>query len=234
LTTLLTWDVGTVFCEKPLTDDIERSRRIVEAYRAQNRRLAVNYLRRWETSARQVKDEIAEGVWGALLSGHGLYTKGIYANGSHLIDLAQYLLGPLEAQQATSWLIDHQPDDPTIAGRLATGDCAPVTLAIGDARLYSVFELDLLFEKGRITFGDSGWTLCRRRAVADRRFSGYTSLEPATWKPTSMDDTMRLAVADLHAIAGTPRQPPSTGETALAAQEVCRRLHDLMKGECRE
>ena len=227
LQALLDWDVRLVFCEKPLTIDTALSQEIVDTYRARNRPLAVNYQRRWDPSVRKVKADIASGRWGRLLSAHGIYTKGIYANGSHLIDLLHTLIGPLEPIMVTEQRIDYLPDDPTLGGILRTEDHRLVVLSIGDSRCFTIFELDLLFEQGRITFGDSGWTLCERRVTPDPRYERYFILEPQIIRPSTMDRAMSAAVANLYEFLAGERELVSTGETALVSQLTCQRLHAL-------
>jgi len=227
LAALLDWDIGLVFCEKPLTDDLEQSRRLVEAYRAAGRLLVVNYQRRWEPIARQVRREIAEGRWGRLLSAHGIYTKGVLANGSHLVDLLQFLIGPLTPERVFEARADYSDADPTLAALLRDGDWAPIVLSIGDTRHFTIFELDLLFEQGRVTFGDSGWTASRRRVIDDPRYANYRILEPLVPQPSGMAQAMTAAIASLHDSLTSGEEPPSTGATALAAQEICYRLLQL-------
>ena len=127
---LLESNTRLVFCEKPLTSDIEQSRRLVAAYAANDRPLAVNYQRRWEPTVLTLKEEIASGQWGRLLVANGLYTKGIFANGSHLIDLLHYLVGPLEPEAVTDALEDYLDTDPSLAARLRTQLGAPVILSL--------------------------------------------------------------------------------------------------------
>jgi len=227
LQALLDWDVRGVFCEKPLTTDASVSRLLVQAYRQQNRPLAVNYLRRWEPETSRVCADIAAGRWGRLLHAHGVYTKGIYANGGHLIDLLQMLVGPLTPIAVTDCRIDYLRDDPSLGGLLRTADGAPVVLSLGDCRRFTIFELDLLFEVGRVTFGDSGWTLCERRVIDDPRYAGYRILEPALSRRTGMGTAMSAAVANLHACLTAGHELASTGQTALASQMTCESLHAM-------
>ena len=226
LKTLLAMDVGLVFCEKPLTAHIADSRRLVAAFAERGRPLAVNYLRRWDPAVAELKGEIEAGHWGALLSAAGLYTKGIFANGSHLIDLAQYLLGSLTPKGVTRVVNDYLPDDPTLEGWLETASGAPLTLRAGDTRHFTVFELDLLFEQGRASFTQSGFTLTRHRVVDTPRFAGYRILDDGDARPTGLGTAMLDAVGNIHRHLTTGETLASTGATALAAHELCAALMD--------
>jgi len=227
LAALLEWDVSLVFCEKPLTDDIAQSRRLVEAYRAANRPLVVNYQRRWEPCADQLRQEIADGKWGRLLSVQGIYTKGVFANGSHLIDLLQFLIGPVTPERVFETRTDYSEVDPSLGALLRSAGGAPLILSIGDSRHFTVFELDLLFEQGRVTFADSGWTIICRRIIDDARYAHYRILEPLVPRPTEMGRAMSSAIASLHDSLTLGAEPRSTGATALAAQEICHALLQL-------
>ncbi len=198
LAALLDWDVRLVFCEKPLTDDITQSRRLVAAYRERNLPLVVTYQRRWEPCVDALRQEIAAGQWGQLLSAHGLYTKGVLANGSHLIDLLHFLIGPLTPERVFETRADYSQADPSLGALLRSAQGTPVILSIGDTRHFTVFELDLLFEAGRVTFADSGWTMSRRRIIDDPRYANYRILEPLVAVPTAMGHAMSAAIASLH------------------------------------
>lgn len=230
----LAMDVGLVFCEKPLTSNISSSRQMVAAYAARRRPLAVNYIRRWDSEVQALKAEIESGAWGRLLAARGLYTKGIFANGSHLVDLLHFLFGPLAPVSVSDLVDDSLPDDPTLSASLRTPAGALVTLTAGDRRCYTVFELDLLFEKGRVSFAESGFKVCRRRVVDDARFDGYRVLEPAEWRDTGLDSAILAAVGNIHAALAGDAPLASTGETALLAHETCAALVRMAGGATTE
>ncbi len=79
---LLDTEVKAVFCEKPLTDDVAGSERLIKAYAEAGVLLAVNYLRRWDPSVVALRHEIESGEWGQVRTAMGYYTKGVLNNGS--------------------------------------------------------------------------------------------------------------------------------------------------------
>lgn len=221
---LLEMSIGVVFCEKPLTANLTSSKRLVEAFEAEGRPLAVNYGRRWDPSMAELKREIAVGGWGRLLTAQGLYTKGIFANGSHMVDLLHFLLGPLEPVAVLRVVEDYLPTDPTLDAVLRTQDGAIIHMAACDRRAFTVFELDLVFEKGRVTLGDAGFRIMKRRIVDDARFDGYRVLESGLWQMTGFEAALPAAVANIHDCLAEDAIFPSTGRTALDAQHVCAEL----------
>ena len=153
---LLDTPVRAVWCEKPLTGSFQRSARIVEAYRGADKALAVNHLRRWHPAMRDLRAEIAADKWGAVRSVVGFYTKGIRNNGSHMIDLVQFLIGPLSVRAVATARIDYDAADPTVDAILTTQAGVPVHLVGGDARDYALFEVEIVAAGGSIRIERSG------------------------------------------------------------------------------
>lgn len=224
LRALLHLDVAVVFCEKPLTEDAGEAARLVAEYAARGKTLAVNYLRRFDPTVTALQADIAAGRLGRLQGAVGLYTKGILNNGSHMVDLLQHLLGPLEPARVDGALVDYIPADPTLSCALTTVDGATVRLLGLDRAAYTIFELDLLFEQERVRLVDSGFAITRQRVVDAPRFDNYRVLAAPEPAPTGFDIAFAEAAAAILAHLTTGAPLASTGESALAAQAVCARL----------
>lgn len=238
LDTLLSMPVRAVCCEKPLTADPSDGRRLAAAYADAGRPLLVNYPRRWDPAMAALREEIAAGLWGEVQAVTGLYTKGVLNNASHLIDLIQFLLGPLRPVSGTFRFVDHQPEDPTLDALLRTSAGAPVHLIGVDRRAYSLMELDLVMQYGRVTLEDGGFTIRCRRPGPDPRFAGYRTLDHGAWQPSGLEQALPRLVTDLHRLLTDP--PPGGGggnaEAAVSAQTLVAELVQLsgtrrMKGE---
>jgi predicted dehydrogenase len=227
LESLLRGPARLVFAEKPLTDDLARSRAIVEAYGAAGKPLAVNYLRRWAPGLATLKADIAAGRLGRFIKGSAWYTKGLLNNGSHFLDLAAFLLGDLRPGARLGGIDDGRAEDPTLDVMLRTGDGAPLYLLAANARAFTIFEADLLFAEARIRLTDSGFCLLRQTVTRSERFDGYSVLGPAEDGDSGLGQAMLDAVDNIarHLTDGTPLV--STGRSALAAQDLCAALAAL-------
>jgi predicted dehydrogenase len=113
-----------VLCEKPLALSLDGARRMAAAARASGRVNSVNYRYRWVPSARYLKELVETGEVGAVRQVFMNYFNaavldpttpiqwrqtraeggGILADiGSHLIDLALWLLGPIRRVRCDLW-----------------------------------------------------------------------------------------------------------------------------------
>ncbi|CAA7618672.1 Gfo/Idh/MocA family protein [Magnetospirillum sp. UT-4] len=211
-----------VWCEKPLSLDLAAATRLVEAYRAAGVLLAVNYMRRWDPDMVALRDDIASGRLGRLQSAFGRYTKGIATNGSHMLDLLAFLTGaPLAPLAVHRRLDDFSADDPTLTATLATADGAPVQLAGLDRAAFTVFELDLAFERARVTIEESGYRMRRQAVVDNPRYPGYRMLEAAESRPTGLGRAFLSAADNIHRAVTAGAPLASDGASALAVQSLC-------------
>lgn len=223
---LLRMGLKAVFCEKPLTGDPTLSETLADRFRAAGTILAVNHQRRWAPGIARLRDELNSGDWGEIRAICGIYNKGIVNNGSHMLDLVDFLAGPATLLSVGPARKDG-PEDPTVDAMLQLGTGSVVHLVGSDARDYARFDLEIVAEKGSVRIFDLGFRIEERRAIPSAAFSGYSELGPSAISPSGLDIAMKLAVADIaSAIAGGP-SPQSTARTAIASEAICARIRVL-------
>lgn len=210
-----------VFAEKPLTQIAGASADWVRRYEAAGIGLAVNHTRRWAPDIVALAADLAAGRHGAVRAASGFYTKGIGNNGSHMLDLLAMLLGPLSLVAAGSPRFDFWEDDPSVPALLTTGDDIPVTLNIGDAGDYALFELRIVTEKGTIEMIDGGLGWVLRPAGKSTTFAGYRALQPGAASEGRYFEAMRAAAANLYDWLKHGAPLASDGRSALTAQKLC-------------
>lgn len=213
-----------VICEKPVTIHITDTRSIVRLYRRLRIPIVVNYSRRFDRVVQEIKHAITTEKYGKVLCASGTYTKGIMHNGSHMIDLCRFLFGEARSIIATLAVADDNPSDASIGGYLEFKLCKQFHLLVGDERAYSIFELDILFEKRRVRLVDSGFYVSVQEVRSDRRYARYHCLSHPITKRTSLNRAM-LALVD-HAVHYLSRGQLLTGrvEEAEKTQRVCELL----------
>lgn len=224
---LLDMPPALVICEKPLTADYLASVRITEAYRERGICLAINYQRRFDPVVTELKKKIDFNDLGRLLGGTVHYSKGLMHNGSHAIDLLRFLLGEVKGYLSVKKTFDFTVTDPSVSGfvRFDHGDIA---LIPGDERIYSVFEVDLLFEKARYKFSHSGMNIEIQKPLADDVYPGYFELFTDEAHKTGFTTTLGYLVDECitYLSVGTPMR--NLAVTALGTQLLCEKM---VKGE---
>lgn len=219
-----------IFCEKPLTNSIERSRQWVHACAAQRVQLVVNYTRQWDPAVQALLEELEADQWGAIRSIACFYNKGVVNNGGHLIDLLLRLLGPLEVVAVTGRDHDFWPDDPTVAALLCSRETGvPVSLNPSNAQDFSYFELELVCEMGVIRMRNGGMQWEVRRASSSEHFKGYKALAEVECREGEYMQAMTRAVTEIYDHLNKRHAVRSTGESALAVHALCDQILEAAK-----
>jgi predicted dehydrogenase len=218
---LLDSPVRAVFCEKPVCDDVAVTAKFVESFTRAGKVLAVAHSRRWDERLARLQHDLADGRWGPVRAVVGIYNKGVLNNGSHMVDLVQFLIGPLTLKAVTGSRFDHDRDDPTVEAVLSTPQGVNVHLVGVDSRDYSVFELQIFAAQGAIGIEQSGFTLRLRRAGPSPLYPGYRALDQGIWEPTGLDTALYRAVDNIHAALCNNASLASDGASALSAQRLC-------------
>jgi predicted dehydrogenase len=213
-----------IFCEKPLTTSLVETERLVEKCRKSNILLAVNYSRRFDPDVSKLQVEMQKGLWGRLRSIIGCYNKGILNNGSHMLDLINLLIGPMEIVKVGKPIYDFFPTDPTVPVWLEGADALPIHLVCGHAEDYAIFELQLVFSQGALTMEEGGMFWRERRVINSATFQGYRVLDDGVRHAGQYPRSMLQAVDNIYQAMAKGKPLASTGESSLVAQRMCEQI----------
>ena len=208
-----------ILCEKPLATELEQGKELVRLAKESGKTIAVAYVRRYAENMRTLQRLVADGELGPLRAVTGWYGKGLAHNGSHWFDLLRMLAGEVAWVEATDWLRE-DGDDPSLDVTLGLAAGAVATLRATDSKAFSIFEMDLLTERGRISVRDGGHHIELYRAQPSARYSGYSELLPEAHDFGDMRNTMLHAVEDLADAVASARPALCTGEDGLAALRI--------------
>lgn len=170
------YNMKLVFSEKPLATDTSKAYEICELYKARKIPIMINYSRRFVPEFNQLRLNIKKGSYGKFIAGTGYYGKGILHNGSHMIDLLRFLLGEIEDVKAVDSTSDYSNEDLSISGIITLFNKKRFYLQNISHLLYTIFEMDLLFEKKRIRIVDSGFFIEEYEIEKNEQFSGYKTI----------------------------------------------------------
>jgi predicted dehydrogenase len=220
----LTLKPRLIFCEKPVTLNLAQTQQAVTSCARQQVLLAVNHSRRWSPEVQQLKQNLAQGQWGAVRSVSAVYNKGMLNNGSHMMDLLLNLFGPLRITHVGQAVVDYFDADPSVDACLQTADGVPIQLNVAHAQDYALFEMQIFTEKGVIVMEDGGARWRFRTAVPSIQLPGYNFLNHGEWLVPDGSPMLRNAVANLHDALSYGATLNCTGIHALQAQILCEQI----------
>lgn len=215
-----------IFCEKPLTSELADARRLIEACDASGVLLAVNHTRRWAPDIISLRDALARKETGEIRAVSCTYNKGILNNGVHMVDLLQFLLGPVHLASTGAPLWDFWDDDPTVPALMKTEKGVSITLGIAHAADYALFEMTILTERATLTMEDGGARWRKRSVIDSKIFPGYRSLDQGIFYDGTYEEAMSGAIREIHQALSFGHPISSTGRSAVEAQALCSMIRD--------
>lgn len=192
-----------IICEKPLVGSPSDWSGVAPRLAASTTPVILHYQRRFDAAHQALRERIRAGEWGSLLSFHAHVAKGLLHNGCHMIDLIQFLLGDLESLKGAA--LRPMPGD--LAGT-AIARLGPASIAGGvegtvtglEAPEYSLFELDLVFARGKVEIRKIGQEIALFVARPSAVYPGFNDLE----RQGNIPGTLGGAFAGLYAQAADP------------------------------
>ncbi len=150
LSSLLDRKIQGIWCEKPMAIYSKKARYFIEKSKQRQILIQVSYWRRFIPEIQEIKRKLARGEFGKLNSISGYYPETFKNNGSHLIDLINFLVGPINPFYVhVEGLMDVNGDGPvTVLSTIENG--LTCILKPIPRRNYNIFELDILTDTTRI------------------------------------------------------------------------------------
>jgi predicted dehydrogenase len=216
--------VKFIFLEKPAVTTTEEAHAVRSLYADLPVRVQVNYTRRFVPEIRRIRAAIRSGSYGAFLTGTGYYGKGLLHNGSHLVDLLQFLVGEVGRAEKVSETVDFYDRDPSVSALLSMCRGGVFHLCHIDSRKFHVFELDLTFEKKRIRIRELG-TIIEEYSVGENGlFAGHPTLTKDAEYPTEHPKAMYRAIANMRDNLDRNEPLICSLEESLDTVEICSRI----------
>lgn len=215
-----------ILCEKPLAYDLTEARQMVEGCESAKVKLFVNYMRRADPGAIEIKKRIEAGTITAPIKGCAWYSKGFLHNGSHLFNLLEFWLGAFVKAKVLNHgrLWEDQDPEPDVQVEFEHGK---VVFQAAWEEAFSHYTLELLSPSGRLRYEQGGEHITWQSTHSDPNFPGYKILQAAPEMIANGMDRYQWHVAEQLADA-LAEKPPSlcTGRQALATLEA---MHQIIK-----
>ncbi len=176
-------NIRTIICEKPFVQTQEELDELKILMHIHPKKVLLNFMRRFDPSIQHLRLLIESKDLGKLLSFNGKFTKGLYHNGSHMLELIEHLCGEITSLSAHS-LNKHEDD---LYGNFLI-NCSQIQGVLqnfsGDN--FALFELELILSKGRILLKDSGHHISIE-TIEPSRYKNYFNLKTTR----QFEDTMK-------------------------------------------
>jgi predicted dehydrogenase len=216
--------VKFIFLEKPAVRTIEEADLVGAIYSNLPTRILVNYTRRFLPEIKTIREAIRNGHYGAYLTGVGYYGKGLLHNGSHMVDLLNFLVGEISDVQKLEEIADFYDQDPAVSALLTMRVGGIFLLRHIDCRKFDVFELDLTFEKKRIRIRDFGGIIEEYSLGDNSVYTGYRTLNKGAEYQTEHRSAMYHAISNIHNNLEFGETLVCTLEESLETVRTCERI----------
>lgn len=213
-----------ILCEKPLAYDIEEASQMVEACESVGVRLFVNYMRRAEPGAIEIKARIESGQIEVPIKGVVWYSKGFLHNGSHFFNLLEFWLGPfLKATILDAGrLWDCRDPEPDVQVDFELGR---VIFMAAWEEAFSHYTIELLSTSGRLRYDQGGELITWQSTQVDSQIAGYEVLQRNAETISNEMNRYQWHVVNNIAIALTNGQHTlSTGKQSLKTLEAMHQI----------
>lgn len=209
-----------ILCEKPLAYNVVEASNMVVACESAGVKLFVNYMRRSDSGAIEVKKRIESGKILAPIKGVVWYSKGFLHNGSHFFNLLEFWLGAFVKARVldSGRLWDNQDPEPDVQIEF---ECGTVVFQAAWEEAFSHYTIELLSPSGRLRYEQGGEFIAWQSTHSDPNFSGYKILRTAPEMIANGMNRYQWHVTDqlASALANKPHSL-CTGWQALATLEA--------------
>jgi len=213
-----------ILCEKPLAYDLLEARDMVEACESAGVKLFVNYMRRADPGAIEIKARIESGQIAVPIKGAVWYSKGFLHNGSHFFNLLEFWLGAFVKAKIldAGRLWDNQDPEPDVQVEFEWGK---VVFIAAWEESFSHYTIELLSPSGRLRYEQGGESIAWQSTHADPNIAGYEILQTVPEMVANGMSRYQWHVADqlASALADKPHTL-STGRQSLATLEAMHQI----------
>lgn len=214
-----------ILCEKPLSYEAIAAQGMVERCERIDASLYVNYIRRADPAVTEVKARLLDGRIHTPVKGVAWYSKGVFNNGSHFIDLLQYWLGPVRNHAVLNPGRKLGPDfEPDFRLQFDAGEVVFLAAREED---YSHYTIELVAPNGRLRYDCGGEEVRWQGTVSSATAPGYVVLDPTPESIPGDLDRIQWHIADQLAVA--LRGDSSSLCQAREALRLVETIHSICK-----
>jgi predicted dehydrogenase len=185
--------IKAILCEKPISYKLDEAEEMVSVSSQKKIRLYTNYMRRCDSGIISVRNRIQQGEIKGPIKGVCWYSKGLYNNGSHYLNLFQFLLGKVVGFEViNSGRVWHGVDpEPDLKIRFESGE---IYFHAAHDENFSYHRIELIASNGRLEYygGKIRW----QKTIHDLNNANYIILDNDFEEIQSDTARLQFFVAD--------------------------------------
>lgn len=228
---LLKYDFKLLIAEKPFSNFTGLAKSVAKKYKEKNIPIIVDYIRRFDEGARQVKRFLDDEIFGKVQNCRISYNRGLVHECCHGVDLCNYFFGRFYSGKKLDFgRIKEDGVDTSFTAQMVYEKCPNVLLIPLDGRKYSIFDVDIFCEKGRINLCNHGNIINYYPVHSSNIYGNYNTLSyvpsPSKIKYSLAKALYNLIDTAVKTLRGEQVEYSCSGEDAIKVHEV---LGDILK-----
>ncbi len=212
--------IKAIFAEKPLSNNIDQSRKIVELTKEMI--VAVNYFRRWNLHFQILKEEIQDGKYGKVKKIISHHTKGIKNNGSHILDFINWFFGPIELERVIKKY--EMIDDLGVDCLLTCNSGIPIILSHIPNVDYVYIEIEIICDEAVIKISQRGQAISIFQREKDPNYQVFNRVLLGREIETDWNNCFEKAILNIVSSIENEDKILCTPEDALKTSILCENI----------
>ncbi len=164
-------DLKIIICEKPFVETLDQIDEIEPLLISSNKRVIINFIRSFNPSFLELKKEVSS--FGDAVNFNFTFTKGLFHNGSHALDMVEFLLGEILEIK----VIEAKKVEDDLFGTFfikTTSTSGVIQNFSGDE--FALFEMSVIYKNHRVKIKDSGHNIEIETTQDSKHYKGYKNL----------------------------------------------------------
>jgi predicted dehydrogenase len=215
-------DLRLIWCEKPLSIDLAEAQTMVEACAERGVKLMVSYNRRWLPLWRRTQAYTRDGRLGTVRTLRIAFPNRLFTIGSHAVDLALMLGGPVRSLVAQRLPHLEETGEPAVAALLRHRSGASGIVQVSGLSRRFFAEAEVIGDDGRLFTREDRGSIVIEHFEQSRTHDGYRKLgAPREERVDATGFSAFAAMAESAAKAVTDETLlPCDGAQALEVQRI--------------
>jgi predicted dehydrogenase len=212
--------VPIILCEKPISDEINKAKKMIAACKKSGSKLFINHMRHFDPLLLKWADRVRGGYIGDAYQGNAFYYNGLYNNGTHLLDILRIFLGEPD------WVLarynkktSSNSNDLNVDGLIVFKSGAVVSLQ-SLSRNYGFFGFRIFGETGMVNARNLCFEVEYRKKIDNKNYKGFYELAQKIKKEGVPRSYIKSVIDYLVSCADEKKEVISSGEDGLAVLRI--------------